>query len=47
MGRKFVGAELKQSYFSQAIVNLETASQLKHDLFNNAVNPKAIPNRRK
>jgi hypothetical protein len=25
MGRKFVGAELKQSYFDQACANLKTA----------------------
>jgi superfamily II DNA or RNA helicase len=33
MGRKFIGAELKRSYFDQAWRNLETANQLNEGLF--------------
>ena len=33
MGRKFVGAELKPSYFREAVANLKKAEGLKNDLF--------------
>lgn len=33
MGRKFVGAELKESYFSQAVKNLRAAKGVQSDLF--------------
>jgi DNA modification methylase len=34
MGRKFIGAELKESYFKQAVANLTAAESPAHgDLF--------------
>lgn len=36
MGRKFIGTELKQSYYQQAVRNLENATKLTDDLFSNA-----------
>ena len=33
-GRRFVGAELKESYFRQAVANLKVATQTSYDLFN-------------
>jgi DNA modification methylase len=33
MGRKFVGAELKASYFQQSVANLAAATQKNADLF--------------
>lgn len=33
MGRKFIGAELKTSYFKEAVANLRKADNLKADLF--------------
>lgn len=36
MGRKFVGAELKESYFKQAVANMREADRLNHDLFSYA-----------
>ena len=33
MGRRFVGVELKESYFRQAAANLEQATKLTADLF--------------
>jgi DNA modification methylase len=32
-GRKFIGAELKESYFKLAIRNLEAAKEVQYDLF--------------
>jgi DNA modification methylase len=32
-GRKFVGVELKESYFNLAVRNMEQASQSQYDLF--------------
>ena len=34
LGRRFVGAELKESYYQQAVRNLIEASKPKHELFN-------------
>lgn len=34
-GRKFVGVELKESYYKQAALNLEAAMQSQNDLFSN------------
>ncbi len=36
MGRRFVGAELKASYFQQAVANLENATKLQGGLFGEA-----------
>ena len=36
MGRRFVGAELKASYFQQAVRNLATAHSKTEDLFSAA-----------
>ena len=36
-GRRFVGAELKRSYFDQARKNLETASKSQAGLFSDQV----------
>jgi DNA modification methylase len=37
MGRRFIGAELKASYYEQAVKNLELAARVKqHDLFSGA-----------
>ena len=33
MGRKFIGVELKESYFKQAALNLESALESQNDLF--------------
>jgi len=33
MGRKAIGAELKQSYFKQAVANLNSAKVKQTDLF--------------
>lgn len=36
MGRKFIGVELKRSYWEQAWRNLEAANQLNEGLFSEA-----------
>lgn len=36
MGRKFIGAELKESYFNQAARNLDAATKLTTDMFGDA-----------
>jgi DNA modification methylase len=33
MGRKFIGAELKESYFKLACRNLEMAKKTQYDMF--------------
>jgi DNA modification methylase len=33
MGRKFIGAELKESYFNLAVRNLESATVKQYELF--------------
>ena len=44
MGRRFVGAELKQSYFAQAVQNLHAAStNAQVDLFSSQPSPAAQP----
>ena len=35
-GRKFIGAELKDSYFRQAVANLDSAQRQTNDLFSEA-----------
>lgn len=32
MGRKFIGIELKDSYYNQAVLNLKKASELTEDI---------------
>jgi hypothetical protein len=32
MGRKFIGIELKDSYYNQAVLNLKKASELTTDI---------------
>lgn len=34
MGRRFIGVELKESYYKQAVLNLEAALESQEDLFN-------------
>jgi DNA modification methylase len=36
MGRKFVGSELKQSYFTQACKNIQSATSNQADMFSYA-----------
>ena len=36
LGRKFIGAELKDSYFRQAVANLDSAQRQTNDLFSEA-----------
>jgi DNA modification methylase len=37
MGRKFIGSELKQSYFDQACKNIASAKSNQHGLFGEPV----------
>lgn len=36
MERRFVGVELKASYYEQACKNLDAAASMRHDLFTSA-----------
>ena len=42
-GRRFVGVELKASYYQQAVANLRAAKGQSIDLFSNADEPEAEP----
>ena len=41
MGRKFLGVELKRSYFDQACKNISLATSVQNDLFPNELNSQA------